>query len=213
MKGKLSSVVRRKSRKSKRPYDNSFRRKQADRTRDLITKALIEEVRDNGFRGFSLPQLSKRAGISPRTIWRYFPNRDTLAKALSESVMDKYGDVSPLAKPGDFAKLAEDQFPKFDKDATIHLAMLQWREDFGIGLQERERREKIFLNGLQRTDPYLTSGEQDELKAIIFYLCNRLAWKVLREEFALSGATSGKLVAWAIRTLLKEVSNNRGLKI
>lgn len=213
MKSKSDTAVKRISRKDKRPYDNTFRRKQAKHTKDLITKALLEEVRNNGFRGFSLPQLSKRAGISPRTIWRYFPNRDALAKALAEYVMDKDSDIPSLAKLDDFASLVEDKFPKFDRDAAIHLAMLHWREDFGIGLQEREAREKIFLNSLQLTAPYLTPDEMNELKAIIFYLCNRLAWKVLREEFALDGKTSGKLVAWAIRTLLKEVSTNRGFRL
>lgn len=215
MKSKSSTKtkINKKIPNSKRPYDNRFRRTQTERTRELITRALLAEVRDNGFRGFSLPQLSKRAGISPRTIWRYFPNRDALAKALAESVLNLDKSTSPLTTPDDFAKQVEEHFPKFDRDAAVHLATLHWREDFGIGLAERTRREKIFLDGLRRSAPYLTSREREELKAIIFYLCNKLAWKTLREEFELDGRISGKLIGWAIRTLLKEVHASKGLKL
>ena len=65
-----------------RNYRSPLREKQASETRAAIVAALAEQVLDHGMVDFSIPRLAERAGVSVRTVYRYFPNREDLLNAV-----------------------------------------------------------------------------------------------------------------------------------
>jgi AcrR family transcriptional regulator len=67
-----------------RAYNSPLRDDRARRTREAIVAALVEQVADAGLNDFSVPKVAKRAGVSVRTVYRYFPNRDDLLDAVNE---------------------------------------------------------------------------------------------------------------------------------
>jgi len=66
---------------SKRGYDNAFRREQAERTRERILEALIDQL-GQGRQDFSAADVAAAAGVSQRTVYQHFPDREAQIKAV-----------------------------------------------------------------------------------------------------------------------------------
>ena len=66
---------------AKRSYDNAFRREQAARTRERILEALIDQL-GQGRQDFSAADVAAAAGISQRTVYQYFPDREAQIDAV-----------------------------------------------------------------------------------------------------------------------------------
>ena len=59
---------------------NSLRDQQADLTRDLIVRAFQELLRNDHPDAITYPQVAEAAGVSLRTVYRYFPTRADLLR-------------------------------------------------------------------------------------------------------------------------------------
>ena len=60
----------------------SLRAEQAELTRKRILDAAVEELSIGGMVSFSTAGVAKRAGISERTIYRHYPDRESLLAGL-----------------------------------------------------------------------------------------------------------------------------------
>lgn len=59
-----------------------------DRTRRAIVQAFLEMLVTENPTTISMPAVARRAGVSTRTLYRYFPNKDALAHAASTNLDD-----------------------------------------------------------------------------------------------------------------------------
>src|ERR1700754_1737855 len=73
---------RRKPMSAAKPNDrqrrSSLRDQQVDLTRDLIVRAFQELLRNDHPDAITYPQVAEAAGVSLRTVYRYFPTRADL---------------------------------------------------------------------------------------------------------------------------------------
>ncbi len=65
-----------------RVYRSELRTEQAERTRERILEALVEQLGE-GNEDFSIPRVAERAGVSVRTVYHHFPNRDAQIEAVA----------------------------------------------------------------------------------------------------------------------------------
>src|SRR5215204_1082920 len=72
---------------------SSRRRRDDERVsvRKLIFSAAEALLLEGGYEGFSLRQVAERIGYTPTTIYRYFPDRDTLVFALTDEGFREFG--------------------------------------------------------------------------------------------------------------------------
>ena len=188
-----------------RSYASPLRERQAEQTRDLIMEALAEQLAEAGLRDFNIPRLARRAGVSIRTVYRYYPTRDALLDAFDVWMDDRIVDF-PLPKTADeIADLAARTFPAFDENEPIMLA--QWATPQGrdVRARGRRRRVKAYAAALREVTDNLDAEEAGAALGVISYLMSSLTWKTLKEEFALDGKQSGTAVAWALRTLIADL--------
>ena len=73
------------------------RRSDFEQNRNLILEAADDAFADHGA-GVSINVIAKRAGVAPATIYRHFPNRHALGKAVYELRIDLYNEVVQRAK-------------------------------------------------------------------------------------------------------------------
>jgi AcrR family transcriptional regulator len=60
-----------------------------ERTREVVLKAAVEIVGEQGFSGASIEAISQRSGVARSTIYRHWPQRmDLLLEAVGEEVRD-----------------------------------------------------------------------------------------------------------------------------
>lgn len=183
----------------------SLRQRHAEQTRSVILGALVEQLAKDGFSDFDLPSLARRAGVSVRTIYRYFQSRDALLEALAQWVHDQ---ISPYPRPvsvDDLASLAETLFPAFDQHEQILRA--QFATDQGRALRAKGRRQHLtmYQEALSEVVSELPPDEARAAVAVITYLLGSQAWKTMKEEYGMDGDESGKAVAWAVRTLINDL--------
>ncbi len=55
-----------------------------DDTRRVILEAFLELLDDESPLTVSMPDVASRAGVSVRTLYRYFPNKDALLEGANE---------------------------------------------------------------------------------------------------------------------------------
>ncbi len=188
-----------------RPYSSVLRDRQVEQTRDLILQALIEQLAEEGIKDFNIPRVARRAGVSVRTIYRYFPTKDALLDAV-EAWLDERVLTFPRPQTVDDLVVApEGQFPIFDQHVPLVLAQLASAAGQAVRARGRRKRLEAYRTALREVTGNLSPAESRAALAVISYLFSAGAWKSFREEFAMSGAESGKAVAWALRALIDDL--------
>ncbi|NWF60434.1 MAG: TetR/AcrR family transcriptional regulator [Fischerella sp.] len=183
----------------------SFRKKQASQTRNLILKALAEQLVIDGSQDFAIADAAQRAGVSPRTIYRYFPNRDALLEALGLWVDEQLGDPPYPSSPADIADMVEQVFPKFDEQAMLVQALLLSELGKSVRARLRIKRRESVARSLQPVVEHLDAAQAKAICAVIQHLASAEMWNVMKDEYGLDGQESAKAVAWVVRTLIAEL--------
>jgi AcrR family transcriptional regulator len=65
-----------------------------------LLKATIEVLNEDGLEGATIPRLAARAGVSPGTVYRRFPDKDALMREVCQRVFEEnYRHVKQLFSP------------------------------------------------------------------------------------------------------------------
>jgi AcrR family transcriptional regulator len=188
-----------------RSYRSPLRERQSEQTRGAILDALTAELAEGGLHDLNIPAIARRAGVSVRTVYRYFPTRDALLDAVDQWMAASVTPGLPAASADELPAMVELAFKEFDARETAMLA--QWASAVGRDVRARGRRRRIsaYRDALARETSNLSRSEARAAHAIISYLLSSLTWKTLREEFGMKGSESGKAAAWAVQTLVSDL--------
>jgi AcrR family transcriptional regulator len=193
----------------------SLRDQHAALTRERILTAVADLLEEDVAEEITVPDVAQAAGVSLRTVYRYYPTRDELLEAAGRWIGD---ELLKHPYPEDLdgvADLYEAGCRDFDKRPGLvrALALSQLGQEMR-GYRRRERVEAI--RRVLRTElPDLNEAELRRAGAVLAYLHNMLAYTSLREESGLSGEEIGAAVGWAIRTLSENLrrKNNESTRI
>jgi len=188
-----------------RVYNSPLRDRQAEQTRELILQALTEQLADAGLKDFSIPRLALRAGVSVRTVYRYFPTKDALLEEFAYWLDLQIGSAEPPATIEELVTLSESAFPAFDEMEPLIRA--QWLTPHGRASREvgRKRRLANWRKVLSDVADNLPADEQRRGLGIVLFLLSSRSWQALKDEFDMDGRESGKAVSWALRTLIADL--------
>ena len=77
--------------------------------RDLILQSAIAEFKAKGFHGLGMNELSRKANVSKRTLYKYFHSKEELFEAVTQKLFDgiKIGVDYPFDVSQKFSKLFE----------------------------------------------------------------------------------------------------------
>ncbi len=112
---------------------------------DAILDATATAVIEGGFRSVTLADVAARAGVSRRTVYRYFGDRDGLAEALVQRERDRF-----VAG----ALLAADRAGRVDDDRHGRSALRPAAEAALTAVLERASTDELLV-ALRRSDPEL----------------------------------------------------------
>jgi AcrR family transcriptional regulator len=190
-----------------RHYSSPLRERQAQQTRLAIFQATAEQLADHGLTDFHIPLIAERAGVAVRTVYRYFPTKDSLLdeftvwidRQIGPSGADAALDASRLPE-----KIAQ-VFREFDENEAMIRS--QWATPHGRAVRERGRlrRKAAHDAAINEITRHLNRAERKAAGAIIAYLCSSRAWQVLKDEHGMNGEESGRAVAWAVRALTADL--------
>jgi len=186
----------------KRTYRSRLRDEQAAETRARIVEAAAE-----GFAPWTteLPfnEVAERAGVSVRTVYRYFPSQPDLLNAARTRVVEGSGwkpdDVSPETLGSMIARAFE-----YFGDLLERAGHEIQAQAPGMADLRRQRLEAIervvapFSNGM---DPEHVRG----VCAVLSGLGRVEFLRGMHEQWGLSGIEAGRAVEWAVGVLLDDL--------
>ena len=195
----------------KRQYASRLRAQQANETRIRILEALAEQLADEGLKDISIDQIALRAGVSTRTVYHHFPNREDLFDSLN-AWLDEQAIGSPI--PGEpsaeelFAHIRA-AFEVFDEKESWIRAQLINELGQVVRKRGRSRRRAAIEAMVLREVPGLSPPAMRRATALIHYLTSSEAWRSMKDESGMSGREAGEAVVWAIETLLSRLRSSQ----
>ncbi len=153
-----------------------------------------------------MPEVAADAGVSLRTVYRYFPDHEQLLEGAAHWINERVLGGMPFAE--DIDGLVENalRFPKvFDQHPGLVRAMVLTEGGRTVRATRRARRLEVISEVLREVTDNLPPEEARRAAAVIGYLENMLAWLSLREDSGLEGEEIGLALAWAVRTLVDDL--------
>jgi AcrR family transcriptional regulator len=175
-------------------------------TRDAVVDAVIEAIRDQGI-DFSVQDAADRAGVTHRTVYRYFESRQSLFDAVGERYeawLAEQGINEPDTIEDALVGI-ESLFGKFDQRPDIVRAHAMHVLSGGRRTALSDRRTERYRRTFKASLPHLAPGEVEPLFAICRTLAGTLGWYLLTSQFGLSGEQAGRAVRRAVEAVIADL--------
>jgi AcrR family transcriptional regulator len=186
------------------------RRSLADRkrrvTRDAVVDAAIEAIREQGI-DFSVQDAADRAGVTHRTVYRYFSSRQALIDAVAERYEAWLGEqgVTEAESVEELLANMESLFRLFDQRPdllrAVALHTLIGGERTALSQRRTERWRRMFEASL----PQLPPDEVEPLFAVCRTLTGSLGWYLLTSQFGLTGEQAGRAVRRVVEAVFADL--------
>lgn len=168
-----------------------------------MLEALADEVSAVGSLDFSIGDVAERAGVSPRTVYNYFPSRQGLVDAFadwSDRVIREQGGAIVPTSLDDLGETIVINFGIFEDNAGLAEVLAR------IGISEpttaaQERRTAAFVDAVADGHPELDEEQQRIIAALLRQLASVRTWYSMTREQGLTSQQAAQACAWAIEQL------------
>jgi AcrR family transcriptional regulator len=181
---------------------SSLRDRQAAVIREAILDALAARLDHDNPDDVAMPQVAADAGISLRTLYRYFPTREAMFDAIGDHVVARLGLPRDVDGADDIARVFLESARLGAQSPQLVRAMLWTRLGRRARSPHRRRRVASITAALADVTSHLPTAEARRREGAIVYLCSLPAWITVSEECGLSAEDARRGIAWAIDTLV-----------
>lgn len=182
-----------------------------EQTRELIIDALMEALASGEFEGMTHDALAKNVGVSRQTIYRYFPDRESLMQSLWTRVNAAAG--AGVGMPESEDALLEKMKPLytgFDVIAPLMTVTMSTVQGRAMRNSMKERRQKAYRRATAHATAALDDQDARMATAVLQLLNSGYAWLEMRQQWDLTGEEIAVACGWAARTLLADLHARQG---
>lgn len=197
-----------KKTKRTRKYDNSSRLEKSNGNRQKIIENYVDLLVEKRGEEISLEELAERAGLSTRTLFRFFGDKKSLSQELEnylEAYVTNIPDNLQIMTVEDFAEFA---FQVFDKYESLILAYLYTNFGQQSRIAFRKKINNLLLEKIRAQIPVTNNKDEQHRINLIITMISANLWNDLRNVYNQTGVETGKSVKWAVGTLLKNLQSN-----
>jgi AcrR family transcriptional regulator len=181
----------------------SLRAQQAELTRELILRALVERLEQDELAEITVPDIAAAAGVSLRTVYRYFPTREQLLEAGADWIGEILGRPAPRTVD-ELLEVAETT-RHFKDHPRLFRALGATEAGREFRSVRRARWTEAIATVVREVTDNLPEDEQRRAAAVIGYINSLRGWLALHEEFGLESDETGIALEWAVRTLVDDL--------
>jgi AcrR family transcriptional regulator len=183
-----------------------LRDRQAELARTAILDALIARLEREDADELSMEALGADAGVSRRTLYRYFPTRELLYAAAGERIERQLELPTEVAGGADgisasFAHASR----QLQRRPALARAMVRSRVGSAVRSPLRENRRAAIERAIGEATVGLSVEESRRAAAVVAHLCSSAAWIALQDEADLSPEESREAITWALDTLVGDL--------
>jgi AcrR family transcriptional regulator len=191
----------------------TLRDQQAEFTRQIVMEAAKRVLDTYSIDEFSIQKIAEEAGMSHRTVYRYFPTRQALLDSFTDWIEDTVAPIPVEANPQpetreEILASVRIAFDRFDRFAPYFRAslMLASRGET-IQPQRQRQRDEFIRKALTRVLEPLDDEQAAKAYAIIRILVGAQSWQALHDRFELTDGKAGDAAIWAVEVLLDALEN------
>ena len=179
-----------------------LRQQQVKQLRIAVLEAVIAKLESTAPGDVSMADIARTAGVSLRTLYRYFPTRVALLQSAGEYLYDSLGVPVDIAEPEDISRSFSEAARRLAARPKLTRALIRT----GAGQAARSAIRTQRVNAIRSTLEPATAGLDADLAkgatALIAHLCSATSWVSIADESGLSDAEAQRAVSWAIDMLI-----------
>lgn len=195
------------------PAGTDLRRRRADVSRqairDAVTKLLVTEHPAS----LSIPAVAAEAGVSVRTVYRYFPTKQDLLDDVAEiqqrradSMVNGRRDL--FDNPGAYLEALWTDF-ETDLEAVRAQHMSPLGREIRASRRDQSRHE--IHHRLATAFPETPEDQRIQLGDLIMTVMSSAAFLELHERLGHSGADAARMAWWAARAMQRQFAADGGM--
>jgi AcrR family transcriptional regulator len=181
---------------------STLRERQGQQVREAVLDAAILALETTALDELSMADIARAAGVSLRTLYRYYPDRSALLEAAGERLYAVLGVPLAIATPADIAPSFRDAARRLSARPRLVRALVQTRAGQAARSGVRRERLEAIQTALAPLIAELDPGLAQRASAMIAHLCSAAAWVAVADENGLSDGEAQAAVGWAIEALL-----------
>jgi TetR/AcrR family transcriptional regulator of autoinduction and epiphytic fitness len=182
----------------------------AERTRQALVDSLLGLL-DEGHRTPTAAQIAERAGVSERSVFQHFPDREALLEAVAR---EQYERVVPTLRPVDTSLPLQERIEQFAEQRGRLYELIGGVRRAGLLLEHESssvagwlttarqakaaEAERVFRRELEA----VAGDERESLRAALIALCAWGSWESWRTHQGLSVARSRAAMEAGLAALL-----------
>jgi AcrR family transcriptional regulator len=180
----------------------SLRERQAEQVRTAVLDAVIIELETKAVDDISMADVASAAGISLRTLYRYFPDRAALLHAAGERLYGELGVPIDIIDPDGVAASFLNAAGRLSARPALTRALVQTTAGRTARSALRGERVAAIRTALKPVTDGLDAETARHATAVIAHLCSAVSWVSVADDSDLDDAEAQQAVAWAIDTLV-----------
>ena len=176
--------------------------------RDAVLDALVAHLEAGDADAISMEDLAREAGVSRRTLYRYFPTRADLIAAAGDFVRGTVLKIEPALAAGGIAASFRAGVARTQARPKLARALLATESGRAVRGSFRKTRVEAIRREVRALAPHLPKREAERAAAMLTYLCSLNAWVSLQDESGLSPERAQDAVLWAIGLIENELQRD-----
>jgi AcrR family transcriptional regulator len=180
----------------------SLRERQATQVRTTVLDAVVSELEAKAADDVSMADVAEAAGISLRTLYRYFPDRSSLLEAAGEHLYGSLGVPFDIAGPEQISASLLDAARRLSTRPELTRALVRTTAGRATRSAVRGQRVEAIRAALSPATDGLDADTARWATAVITHLCSAASWVIISDESRLDEADAQRAVAWAIDALI-----------
>jgi AcrR family transcriptional regulator len=187
----------------------TLRERQAEQVRTAVLDAVVAQLEQRSVDGIAMSDIAAEAGISLRTLYRYFPDRAALLHAAGEHLYADLGIGYQIIGPEDVSASFRDAAAKLSSRPALTRALVQTTAGRAARSATRVQRLDAIRAALAPVTDRLDDDTARRGTAVIAHLCSAASWVAVSDESGLDDDDAQQAVAWAIDTLIAALQSQQ----
>jgi AcrR family transcriptional regulator len=185
----------------------TLRERQATAVKDAIVDAALDLFVERRDLDMSIQQIADRAGVSHRTVYRYFDDKQALIEAASV----RFGARLRGPAPSTADTLEEhigntrERFAFYERNLDLFRAAMRAGADSSLGPAPHDTAWELFLARF----PDLDDATQRRRFAIVRHLLSAATFITLKDRFDLGVNEAADAIEWALSQLIADIDAER----
>jgi AcrR family transcriptional regulator len=183
----------------------SLKDRQTDATQKLILSTAVELLETQGVIATTARAVAKKAGISERTVFRYYGSRDDFLNAVAEEAAAKIQTPQPPDDIGQLADYALDLYRRFDEFETLINESLHTEISKRLRATVGRRRWVAVRALVDAAAPHRSPRDRKIAATNISYYLSATTWQYYRFTFELSAKDAARHAKSAVALFVEDI--------